>query len=215
MYILSCTCVHNFVNINIHLHLLYNKQGGKSEEDNDSSSESEDDEDNDSSSESSEDDDSSSEEEDDGLSEYERLRLQRIARNQARLSTLGFDKPKEEEKKKEKKEKKPRSEPIDRSGVGRKKKQPAEFHYSKHIADNEDQKMPAANDTNGLGDYVDNGEEVSCIINILYSLSSLSYIMLINIFNSTFRMIVATTMMMIRRCLLLAKARNVRTNIRM
>ena len=45
---------------------------------------------------------------DDGLSEYERLRLQRIARNQARLRTLGFDKPKEEEKKKKKVPSKPK-----------------------------------------------------------------------------------------------------------
>ena len=37
---------------------------------------------------------------DDGLSEYERLRLERIARNQARLRQLGFDEPKEKEKKK-------------------------------------------------------------------------------------------------------------------
>jgi len=49
---------------------------------------------------------------DDGLSEYERLRLERIARNQARLRQLGFDEPKEEKKKKKKPPAKPRKSEL-------------------------------------------------------------------------------------------------------
>ncbi|KAL7541581.1 hypothetical protein ACHAXR_011047 [Thalassiosira sp. AJA248-18] len=46
---------------------------------------------------------SDDEEPNDGLSEYERLRLERIARNEARLASLGFDAPKETTQKKKKK----------------------------------------------------------------------------------------------------------------
>ena len=49
---------------------------------------------------------------DDGLSEYERLRLERIARNQARLRQLGFDEPKEGKKKKKKPPAKPRKSEL-------------------------------------------------------------------------------------------------------
>ena len=56
---------------------------------------------------------------DDGLSEYERLRLERIARNQARLRQLGFDEPKEEKKKKKKTPAKPRKSELTSDGPRR------------------------------------------------------------------------------------------------